>query len=164
MAAVYLASRKSVLGLGRLIPLAATLFGAAMIALSFSHSFYLSAPIMLLLGFGMMTQMACSNTLIQTIVEDDKRGRVMSIYAMAFRGIAPFGSLLAGTLASRFGALNALLIGGVSVVVGAAFFARGLPELRRRVRPIYVREGIIPEVAEGINSADVTVIPPDNQG
>jgi len=143
IAAVGLASRKSVLGLGRMIPLAAMLFGAALIVLSFSRWFFLSLLVMPFAGFGLMTQMASSNTLIQTIVDEDKRGRVMGIYTMAFRGIAPFGALLAGTLASRIGALHTLVIGGGAVIIGAGLFARQLSELRRQVRPIYVREGII---------------------
>jgi MFS family permease len=97
-------------------------------------------------GFGMIMQMTSSNTILQTIVDDDKRGRVMSFYTMAFMGTAPFGNLFAGVMASKIGASNTLIIGGVSCVLGAVFFARKLPELKKRIRPIYVRLGIIPEI------------------
>jgi MFS family permease len=99
-------------------------------------------------GFGMMVQMASSNTILQTIVEDDKRGRVMSLYAMAFMGMAPFGSLLAGSLASKIGAPNTLIIGGVSCILGSFMFMKILPSLRTMVRPIYIRKGILSEKSE----------------
>jgi MFS family permease len=110
--ALWLAARRSVLGLGRIIPLAAGLFGSALIAFSFSRALWLSLAILVVSGFGFMVQMASSNTIIQTIVEDAKRGRVMSFYVMAFLGTAPFGSLLAGSLSARIGAPHTLLIGG----------------------------------------------------
>lgn len=157
--AIYLASRKNVLGLGKIIPLSTGIFGLGLIAFSLSRIFLLSLALMVVTGLGMMLQMASSNTIIQTIVDDDKRGRVMSIYAMAFMGTVPFGSFLAGTLAKFLGAPNTLLIGGVICFVGAVLFARKLDELRKLVRPIYVRLGIIPEVAKGIQSATESSIP-----
>jgi len=105
-------------------------------------------------------QMASSNTILQTIVDDDKRGRVMSFYTMAFIGTAPFGSLLAGGLASSIGAPNTLIIGGVSSVLGAILFASKLSDLKKMVRPIYVRLGIISEVASGIQTATELTVPP----
>ena len=96
--------------------------------------------------------MAASNTVLQTIVEDDKRGRIMSFYTMAFMGMAPFRSLLAGFLASRIGAPDTLLLGGIECLLGAAVFAMRLRALRRLVRPIYVKAGIIPEIAAGIQN------------
>ena len=101
----------------------------------------------------MMMQMTSSNTILQTIVDDDKRGRVMSFYTMAFIGTAPFGSLLAGSLASTIGAPATLMIGGATCIAGAIFFARQLPEIKKTIRPIYMRMGIIPEVASGIQTA-----------
>jgi MFS family permease len=151
--ALYLASRRSVLGLGRMIPRAAGLLGAGLIAFSFSRVLVLSFLLMLFVGLGQMIQMASSNTILQTIVDDDKRGRVMSFYTMAFMGLAPFGSLLGGSLASRIGAPWTVFVGGVACLVGAGLFARRLPVLRAKVRPIYVTMGIIPEVASGIQSA-----------
>jgi MFS family permease len=151
--AVYLASRSSVLGLGRVIPRAGLLFGAALIALSQSRSLLLSLPLLVAAGSGMMVQMAASNTIVQTIVDDDKRGRVMSFYSMAVFGVMPFGSLLAGTLADRIGAPLTLLSAGVSVCTVALLFLRALPGLRPLVRPIYERLGITPELTKGVDDA-----------
>ena len=153
MGAIYLASKRTVLGLGKIIPISAGMFGLGLIAFSLSRFFLLSLILMIVTGLGMMLQMASSNTIIQTIVDDDKRGRVMSIYAMAFMGTAPFGSFLAGSLATLLGAPNTLIIGGIFCVSGAIMFAKKLPELRKLIRPIYVRLGIIPEVAKGIQSS-----------
>jgi MFS family permease len=110
---------------------------------------------MFFVGLGMMQQMASSNTVLQTIVEEDKRGRVMSYYAMAFTGMAPFGSLFAGTLADRIGAPNTLLITGACCIAGAIWFARQLPAIREVLRPIYRELGILPEMASGIMQASV---------
>ena len=151
--ALYLASRKSVLGLGKIIPLAASIFGIGLVALALSRVLLFSMALMLMIGFGMMVQMASSNTVLQTIVDDDKRGRVMSFYAMALRGMVPFGSLLAGSLASKIGAPHTLLIGGSCCILGSLMFAKKLSTLREMIRPIYVRIGVIPEVAKGIQTA-----------
>jgi MFS family permease len=102
--AVTLAARKTVLGLGRLIPITAGAFGASLIAFALSRHLWLSLLLLVVTGFGFMQQMASSNTILQTIVEDEKRGRVMSFYSMAFQGVAPFGSLIAGAVAMRLGA------------------------------------------------------------
>jgi MFS family permease len=150
--AIYMASRRSVLGLGKIIALFAAVFGAGIFAFSQSHYFVLSIVILLFTGFGMMMQMTSSNTVLQTIVDDDKRGRVMSFYTMAFMGTAPFGSLLAGSLASTIGAAATLMIGGISCIIGAIIFARQLPEIKKIIHPIYIRMGIIPEVASGIQT------------
>jgi MFS family permease len=142
---IYLASRKSVLGLGRIIVIASNLFGIGLIGFSLSRLFWLSLLMMLLTGFGMMVEMASSNTVLQTIVEEDKRGRIMGFYTMAFMGMVPFGSLLAGTLANNIGAPNTVMIGGVACILGSVLFAKKLPSLRRITRPIYVGKGIISE-------------------
>jgi MFS family permease len=149
-----------VLGLGRLIPAAVIALGAGLIGLSQSHLQWVSLALMPVIGAGMMVQMAASNTVLQTIVDEEKRGRVMSFYTMAFVGMTPFGSLLAGALAQRFGAPVALLVGGTVCIVGAAAFIARLPALRRLVRPIYVRLGIIPEIATGLQSASQLTRPP----
>ena len=151
--ALYLASRKSVIGLGKKIPIAATVFGSALIIFSFSRLLFFSLVLMLLTGIGQMILMASSNTLLQTIVDDDKRGRVMSFYTMAFMGATPVGSLIAGFLASKIGAPLTVFIAGLACIVGAFFFAKRLPILRELVRPIYIKMGIIPEIAIGIQSA-----------
>jgi MFS family permease len=155
--AIYLASRRSVLGLGRIIAIASGGFGIGLIVFSLSRVFWLSLLSMLLTGFGMMVQMASSNTVLQTIVEEDKRGRVMSFYTMAIMGMVPFGNLLGGGLAALIGAPNTLMIGGVSCVVGSFMFARKLPLLRKMIRPIYVRMGIVPEAVSTESS-----VPPEN--
>jgi len=160
--AVFLASRKSVLGLGKMIPLMAGVFGAGLIAFSFSRVIWLSMILMVATGLGFMIQMATSNTLIQTIVDEDKRGRVMSFYTMAFMGTAPFGSLLAGTLADRIGAPYTLLIGGAGCIVGALWFARALPRLRVFVRPIYIEKGILPEMNKGVMNTSELSVPPNS--
>ena len=152
-AAFRLAARRSVLGLGRLTAISAALFGGGLVAFSRSHWLWLSLILMFFVGFGMMQQMASSNTILQTILEEDKRGRVMSYYAMAFTGMAPFGSLLAGTLADRIGAPATLLISGACCIAGAIWFATQLHVIRKLVRPIYMELGIIPEMASGIQQA-----------
>ena len=151
--ALYLASRENVLKLGRIIPLAVIVFGVGLVILSFSRIFLLSMAVMIFVGMGLMLQAASSNTILQTITDDDKRGRVMSFYTMAVMGTAPFGSLMAGWLAKVIGTPFTILTGGVLSVAGALVFLRKLPELKQLVHPIYVKMGIIPEVAEGIQNA-----------
>jgi MFS family permease len=146
--AIFLASRRSVLGLGKVIVIASSIFGIGMISFSLSHALWLSLSLLLLTGFGMMVHMASSNTLLQTMVDDDKRGRVMSLYTMAFMGMAPFGSLVGGSLAGRIGASNTLIISGAFCILGAFLFLKKLPSLRIMVRPIYIRKGILPEKSE----------------
>jgi len=159
--AMLLAARKSVLGLGKYIPLTAGAFGAGLITFSFSRVIWLSLLLMVLTGLGFMVQMAVSNTILQTIVDEDKRGRVMSFYTMAFMGTAPFGSLLAGSVAERIGAPHTLLFGGIGCLLGAVWFAMTLSALRRDVRPIYVRIGILPEVATGLQQSTELSVPPE---
>lgn len=152
--ALYLASRRSTAGLGGLIVLTAALFGVGIIAFSLSRVLWVCMSVLLLCGFGMMVHMAASNTVLQTIVEEDKRGRIMSFYTMSFMGMAPFGSLLAGSVANKLGAPHTLLLGGLCCVIGACIFARKLSSLTDKGLPASApRKGIIPEVAQGINSA-----------
>ena len=161
LGALWLAQRKSVIGLGRVIPIAGSMFGLGLIAFSFTHVLWLAIPCLVVAGFGFVVQMAASNTVIQTIVDDEKRGRVMSFYMMAFLGTAPFGSLMAGWLSSRIGAAETLLLGGSCCIVGALLFARALPAIRDAVRPIYIRLGILPEVAAGLATAAAVSVPPE---
>jgi MFS family permease len=160
--ALYLAAKKSVLGLGKVVVIATLLFGAAVIAFSFSTAMWLSMMFIFLAGLGMMLQTASSNTILQTIVSDEMRGRIMSLFTMAFIGMAPFGSLLAGFLASKIGAQNTMRIGGIACLAGAVLFARKLPVLRKIVRPIYVQKGFIQEVTQGIQSAAELSVPPED--
>jgi len=156
LGAVFLASKKTVIGLGRWIVQATLIFGASLLVFAFSRSYWFSIAVLVLTGFGMIVQMASSNTVLQTLVEDDKRGRLMSFYAMAFMGTAPFGSLLAGSLAAKIGAPYTVVVGGVCCLIGGLLFARKLPELRRLMRPIYVQKGILPELVSGIQAASET--------
>lgn len=146
--ALYLASRTSVIGLGRAVAISAALFGLGLVAFSRAHILWLAMPLLLVAGMGMMVQTAASNTIIQTIVDEDKRGRVMSLLAMSLFGSVPLGSLIAGALASRIGAENTILLGGMICIVAAGLFLRALPEVRRALRPIYERLGILPKPAE----------------
>jgi MFS family permease len=149
--ALYLASRKTVLGLGRLIVISSSAFGLGLIVFSASRYIQLSLCMMLLIGFGMIVHMASSNTILQTIVDEDKRGRIMSFYAMAFMGMAPFGSLMAGGLASKIGAPNTLIISGCACVIGSLLFLTKLTLIRKLVRPIYVQMGIVREMPTGLH-------------
>ena len=158
LGALYLASRETILKLGRIIPLATLLLGTGLIVLSFSTIFLFSIVLMTFIGLGMMIHTAASNTILQTITDDDKRGRVMSFYTMAIMGTAPFGSLMAGSLAKVIGTPATIMMGGAASVIGALFFLKKLPELKNIVRPVYVRMGIIPEVAAGIQSASEPVV------
>ncbi|MEO8911016.1 MAG: MFS transporter [Gemmatimonadaceae bacterium] len=141
--AFYLASRRSVLGLGRVMALATGVFGAGLIAFSLSRVLWLSLLTLPVVGGGMMVEMAATNTILQTIVEDDMRGRVMSYYTMAFLGTAPLGSLMAGIVADHIGPMNTITIGGAACVVAAVVFRVRLPKLRVHVRPIYIERGIL---------------------
>lgn len=150
---VYLASRRNVLGLGRLIVIATVLFAVGIASFAVSTNIPLSLAALVVAGFGAMTLVASCNTIVQTIVEEDKRGRVMSFFTVAFLGIAPFGSFGAGAMAGILGPRETLLFGSACCLVGAIMFARHLPHIREKVRPIYVRMGIIKEVAQGMESA-----------
>jgi MFS family permease len=155
--AIYLASRQTVLGLGRWIMVAPGVAGVALLAFSFSTKPWLSMILLAVVGFSFMVQMGASNIIMQTIVDEDKRGRLMSFYTMAFMGMTPLGSLLAGSLAGEYGIARTLQIGGVACLGGSVAFALQFRQLRREVRPIYVRLGILPEMASGVYP---TVAPP----
>ncbi len=143
-AALSMAARRSVRGLTKMIPIAAAAFGAGLILFGLSRSLWISLAMMLLTGFGMMQGMAASNTIIQTIVSEDKRGRVMSYYTMAFVGMAPFGSLLAGAMAHAMGAPLTVIVNGSVVIAGALWFTTRLKSVRREIKPIYQELGIMP--------------------
>jgi MFS family permease len=144
ISALSLAARRSVVGLVKIVPLAAALFGAGLIGFGLSHWLWLSLVTVFFAGMGMMQGMAASNTIIQTIVSEDKRGRVMSYYTMAFMGMAPFGSLLAGSMAHAVGAPRTVIFNGAVVLLGALWFATRLPAVHRVIGPIYREMGILP--------------------
>jgi MFS family permease len=143
ISAISLALRKTVRGLTTMIQISAALFGVGLICFGLSRSLLLSMLLMVVVGFGMMQGLAASNTVIQTLVPEDKRGRVMSYYTMAFVGMAPFGSLLAGGLAHRMGAPHAVMITGAFCLAGSLWFTTQLKSIRKIMRPIYVEMGII---------------------
>jgi MFS family permease len=144
ISAFSLVLRRSVRGLTKMIPIAAIVFGAGLFLFGFSHWLWLSLLLMLFVGFGMLQGMTASNTIIQTLSPEDKRGRVMSYYTAAFMGMAPFGSLLAGSLAHWIGAPRTIMFTGSCCIAGGLWFWSRLPAIRREMRPIYQQLGIIP--------------------
>lgn len=141
--ALYLASRRSVLGLGRVMVIATSAFGLGLVAFGFARSMWVALLVLPLIGAGFMVQMAATNTILQTITEEHLRGRVMAFYTMAFLGTAPIGSLMAGISAEHFGATATIVFGGVACLAGAAWLAIRLPLLREQIRPIYAERGIL---------------------
>ncbi|QNI34591.1 MFS transporter [Alloacidobacterium dinghuense] len=143
ISALSLVVRKSVRGLTKMIPIAAAIFGIGLVSFGLSHSQWLSLLLMLVTGFGMMQGMTASNTIIQTLVPEDKRGRVMSYYTVAFVGMAPFGSLLAGALGHAIGSQRTVMLSGVACILGAIWFWSRLKVIRKEMRPIYEQLGIV---------------------
>ena len=137
-----LAIRKSVAGLTRMVQISTAMLGTALILFGLSHVLWTSLVLMLFVGFGLMQCAAASNTIIQSLVTEDKRARVMSYYTMAFFGAAPFGSLLAGALAHRFGAPHTVIVTGACCVAGSVWFTLERPKIRAVMRPIYREMGL----------------------
>lgn len=162
--ALFLASRQTVRGLGRTIVFAAVLLGVSLVGVALSRTLWLSLVFLSTAGYGMMLQMAGANTVLQTLVDDDKRGRIMSLYSMANIGMAPVGSLAAGAIATRLGAPLTIGMGGVACIAGAAVFRMRLPALRAQVLPVYERLGILPEVAKGIQAVTHQHTPGGDRG
>jgi MFS family permease len=163
--ALLLAAKRTVRGLVRVTPFTSAGFGAALILFAISRTLWLSLPLVALTGAGMIVTFASMNTVLQTLAEDDKRGRVMSLYMMALAGMVPWGSLAAGILASSLagavpgwstlgGASATLVLMGAVTMAGGAWFFFKLPLLRKVIRPIYIQKGILPEVAAGLRGAD----------
>ncbi len=145
--AVMLAMRQSVVGLGRSLGFAALLLGSSLVLFGLSRNFWWSMALMFCAGYGMMQQIVGSNTILQTIVADDKRGRVMSFYSMSVFGFLPIGSLFAGSIATRIGAPETLILGGALCVLASVWFFGRLPAIRRVLRPVYLEMGIMPDPA-----------------
>ncbi len=142
LGALTLATRTGVRGLGRWVAFSCGGFGVSLVLFSLSRSFWLSSALLLPVGFSMMLQMSSSNTLIQAMVPDHLRGRVMSVYSMMFMGMAPFGALLGGALADRLGAPLTVSIGAVACIGGAALFGLHLPRIRVEARRLIVAQGV----------------------
>jgi MFS family permease len=160
LGAIRLAMRQTVLGLGRVIALSSILYGIAIAAFATSRWLPLSLLIIPFAGWGMITNFAAANTILQTIVDDDKRGRVMSFLALSFMGMTPFGVLIVGLLASHLssnpfvGASRTMLITSAVCLAASIRYWVNLKKIREHVRPIYVARGILPEIAEGLQMAD----------
>ena len=133
--AIFLASRKSVAGLEKFIAGGPALFGTCLVVFSFSRTPWISIPVLTVTGFGLMVQMASCNTMLQTIVDDKMRGRVMSLYTVAFLGLSPFGCLLAGWMAHWIGAPHTVLIFGITCICAAIAFTLRLPAFMKQIRP-----------------------------
>ncbi len=155
VSAFSLVLRRSVRGLTRMIPIAAVVFGIGLVAFGFSRWVWLSLILMLFVGFGMMQGMTASNTIVQTLVPEDRRGRVMSYYTAAFMGMAPFGSLLAGSLAHWIGAPRTVMFTGSCCIAGGLWFWSRLPAIRREMRPIYEQLGIIAPLPQPVQEQAV---------
>jgi MFS family permease len=141
---VYLASRHTVVGLGKVIVASTLMLSAGLIVFSFSHTLLVSLAVLPFVGAGMMLQAASANTILQTVVEEELRGRVMAFYSVAVLGTMPIGSLIAGIVANRIGAPRTIFIGAIACIFAALWFASRRPLLARHVRPIYVERGILP--------------------
>jgi MFS family permease len=148
VSALSLAVRKTVLGLTRMLQLASGMLGVALIIFGFSHTLWVSLLLMVVVGFGLIQSASVSSTIIQTLVPDDKRGRIMSYYTMAFFGASPFGSLLAGALAHRIGAPHTVMFTGACCVAGSLWFMGERPKVRELMRPIYRDMGLLPDPAQ----------------
>jgi MFS family permease len=144
ISAISLAVRKSVAGLTGMAQVAAAMLGSALILFGLSRTLWLSLVLLVFVGFGLIQAASVSNTVIQSLVPEDKRARVMSYYTMAFFGASPFGSLLAGTLAHRMGAPHTVMVTGAFCVAGSLWFAFELPKIRPVMRPIYQQMGLLP--------------------
>ncbi len=153
IATVFLATRASVLGFVRIVSTGMFLFGIVLIGFSFSRMVSVSLVLVAIAGGAMILNMAASNTIIQTIVDENKRGRVMSMYVMAFMGSAPAGSIFSGYIANSFGAPVAVFIGGLCALAGGMVFAKRLPEIRKIIQPIYREKGIFPATDQSMESA-----------
>ena len=153
--AILLATRRSVVGLGNWIIGGAVFFGLALVGFSQSSNLFLSMALLVLVGFGGLTVFASCNTVLQTLTDDDKRGRVMSLFTTCFQGTMPVGSLAAGYLGKTevLGAPLTVAAGGVLCVIVAVYFGSQLPKLRPMVRPIYEARGILPPIATGVQAA-----------
>jgi MFS family permease len=142
LGALTLAVRTGVKGLGRWVAVCCAGFGVSLILFAISKSFWMSVLLLLPVGYFIMLQMASSNTLIQVMVPDALRGRVMAVYSMMFMGMAPLGALLGGALSDRLGAPMTVAVGGVASVAGAWWFAMQLPKIRGEARRLILAQAM----------------------
>jgi MFS family permease len=137
-----------------MLQIAAAMLGAALILFGLSHTLWLSLALMVIVGFGMIQGASVSNTIIQSLVPEDKRARAMSFYTMAFFGAAPFGSLLAGALAHRIGAPHTVILTGAFCVAGSLWFTLELPKIDAAIQPVYKEMGFLPAPAVDISATN----------
>jgi len=150
---LFLASRDTIRGLGRVIAVSCGLFGTGLVLVSLARAAWVAGALLTLTGFGAIVTSAGVNTVLQTLVDEHMRGRIMSLYMVAFVGTGPFGALAGGWLASRLGAPSTLALGGAGCLALSLWFSRALPALRAAARPVLARRGVLPEVAAGVSSA-----------
>lgn len=162
MGAIFLASKKSASGLSGTMLISSMTFSAAITLFSFSADIYVSCMLLIFIGFGMMVTMASGNTILQTLVDDSKRGRVMSIFTMSFIGMAPLGSIMIGGLANIIGAPHAMLMCGIFAFMSAAVFGIKLPRFRETVKPLR-EKALKAREAAAIQSVDALTSPPEAQ-
>jgi MFS family permease len=155
VSAFSLVLRRSVRGLTKMIPISAGIFGASLVLFGFSRWVWLSLVLLLFTGFGMLQGMTASNTIIQTLTPEEKRGRVMSYYTAAFVGMAPFGSLFAGAMAHWIGAPRTVMVTGSCCILGGVWFWSKLPAIRKEMRPIYERLGILVPLPKSVEEQAV---------
>lgn len=153
-AAIYLAARKSVVGLGKVVTISGFLLGCSLLCISRIHIPWMAALVCVPAGFAIITTVASINTLLQTLSDEDKRGRVMGYLAMTFTGIAPIGSMALGAIEKYIGLPAIILCSGLFCIAGAAVFEHYRPLVRKHARPVYLQKGIIQEIASGIENAE----------
>ena len=154
IAALYLAARKSVLGLGKVVMLSGTLLGIVLAVMAFVTVPWVAAVLCLPIGFTIIAAVASINTLLQTLSREDKRGRVMGYMAMAFTGMAPVGSMILGAVEKLIGLQMIILLSGICCFISSLVFEYYRPTVRRHARPVYIEKGIIKEIAIGIDSTE----------
>jgi MFS family permease len=142
LAALALAAKTGLKGLSRWIAFAAAGFGVSLALFSLSRHFWLSTALLIPVGFCMMLETSSSNTLLQAMVPDELRGRVMSIYSMMFMGMAPFGAFFGGALADRIGAPLTVMIGGIACIGAALLFSLRLPAIRLGARELILAQAM----------------------
>lgn len=138
-----LATQKSVLGMGRLALISSFVYALGLFFFGFSNNLWTALPVLAVLGAAMMLQMGCFNTILQAVVENDKRGRIMSFFSMAFMGVVPLGSLIGGTIANRFGFHTMIFVSAIYCLIVAIVFAKQMPRLRRETKPVYIQRGLL---------------------
>jgi MFS family permease len=164
--ALMLASRRSIVGIGKWMVIAGLGFSLSIVVFALSRVTWLSVAALVLTGWSLVTVNAAGNTLVQTIADEDKRGRALSLLMMCFLGMVPVGSLMFGELArgQRLGPSATVILGATCVALATLAFWSRLPEMRKHVRPILIRRGILPPIAVGLDAQGELAAPPEQAG